>query len=68
MTQVAAPLPLPADLDMSAGYQVVLNAVDPTTGAQITGVTVSDLAIQVSDVRGNLEVNVGNPILIGVNV
>ena len=68
MTQVAAPLPLPADLDMSAGYQVVLNAVDPTTGAQITGVTVSDLAIQVSDVGGNLDLNVGNPVLIGVNV
>ena len=68
MAQVAAPLPLPADLDLPAGYQIVLNAVDPNTGAQITGVTVSDLAIQVSDVRGNLDVNVGNPILIGVNV
>lgn len=67
MTQVAAPLSLPADLDMPAGYRIVINAIDPNTGAQITGVTVSDLAIQVNDVGGNLDVKVGNPILIGIN-
>lgn len=67
MTSVAAPLPLPPNLDLPAGYTIRVNAIDPTTGAQVTGVTITDLSIVVTDVRGNLDVNVGNPVLIGIN-
>lgn len=59
---------MPPDLDLSAGYIVRVNALDPTTGAQITGVTVTDFSLLVSDVAGNLDVTVANPILIGINV
>ena len=63
--QVAA---LPPNLDLSAGYTIRVNAIDPTTGAQVTGVTITDLAIQVTDVTGNLNLDVQNPILLGVSV
>ena len=59
---------MPPDLDLSAGYIVRVNALDPTTGAQVTGVTVTDFSLLVSDVAGNLDVTVANPILIGINV
>lgn len=58
---------MPPDLDLSAGYVVRVNALDPTTGAQVTGVTVTDFSLLVSDVAGNLDVTVANPILIGIN-
>lgn len=59
---------LPPDLHIPSGYVIRVNAVDPTTGAQVTGVTVTELSILVTDVTGNLNLNVGNPILIGINV
>ena len=63
--QVAA---LPPNLDLSSGYTIRVNAIDPSTGGQITGVTISDLSILVTDVSGNLDLSVQMPILIGVNV
>lgn len=59
---------LPPSLDLPSGYTIRVNALDPTTGAQITGVTISDLSILVTDVSGNLDLSVANPILIGINV
>ena len=59
---------LPPNLDLPSGYTIRVNAIDPTTGAQVTGVTITDLAIQVTDVTGNLNLDVQNPILLGVSV
>lgn len=67
MAQVIA-ASLPPDLDLPSGYVIRVNAVDPTDGSQVTGVTVTDLSIVVTDVTGNLKLDVGNPILIGINV
>ena len=67
MAQVIA-ASLPPDLDLPSGYIIRVNAVDPTDGSQVTGVTVTDLSIVVTDVTGNLKPDVGNPILIGINV
>ncbi|HEX7070460.1 MAG TPA: hypothetical protein VF190_06630 [Rhodothermales bacterium] len=67
MTQVQPPLPLPLGTDLPAGYVIRVNAIDPTTGAQVTGVTVTDFSLLVGDVAGTLDVLVGNPILIGIN-
>lgn len=67
MAQVIA-ASLPPDLDLPSGYIIRVNAVDPTDGSQVTGVTVTDLSIVVTDVTGNLKLDVGNPILIGINV
>lgn len=41
---MAAPLnaPLPESLILDAGFTVTLDAIDPTTGAQVAGVVVSD--------------------------
>lgn len=57
---------LPPDLNLPAGYVIRVNAVDPTTGAQVTGVTVTELSLYVNDLSGNLDLNAANPILIGV--
>lgn len=58
---------LPPDLDLQNGYVIRVNAVDPTTGAHVTGVTVTDLSILVSDVAGNLGSVSGQPILVGAS-
>lgn len=60
--------PLPLNLELPAGCVIRVNAIDPTTGDQVTGVTVTDLAIQVDDTSGNLDATVGNPILLGIGV
>lgn len=43
---------MPANLDLGNGYTLRLTAVDPTTGAVVSGVTVSDLAILVATLEG----------------
>ncbi len=51
---------MPPDLDVSDGYTVRLTATDPTTGAVVSGVTVSNFAMQVlllgGTAAGNLAV------------
>ena len=44
---MSAPLtgPIPADLDLPDGYVVTWAAVDPTTGADVAGVVVSNVSI-----------------------
>jgi hypothetical protein len=40
---------LPPDCTLSAGYVVRLTALDPTTGAVVAGVTLSDISFFVTD-------------------
>ena len=44
--------PMPPSLDLGAGYTLQVNAVDPTTGDQVTGVVISDFSIIVENVTG----------------
>jgi hypothetical protein len=44
--------PLPPDLDLGPGFEIQVNAVDPTTGDQITGVVVSEFSIIATNVSG----------------
>lgn len=39
--------PLPPNLDLADGYVVRFNALDPATGAQVTGVLVSNALVYV---------------------
>lgn len=50
----AAPLiaGLPPDCVLSAGYIVRITALDPTTGATVAGVTLSDISFFVTDLIG----------------
>lgn len=50
--------PMPPYLDLGAGYQLQVNAVDPTTGDQVTGVVISSFSIIVDNIGGG-ELNVG---------
>lgn len=43
---------LPPELILSAGYVVRLNALDPTTGAPVAGVVVTDTSIFVAQLTG----------------
>lgn len=49
---MAAPLEaaMPPELDLGDGYTLRLTALDPTTGAKVTGVTVANLAMAVVSV------------------
>ncbi len=38
--------PMPAGLDIVSGFQIQVTALDPTTGAQVAGVTVSNIVIE----------------------
>ena len=42
---------LPIDLIMESGYQIRFTALDPATGAAVSGVTVTDVAFQVRPVH-----------------
>ena len=42
---------LPLDLILASGYVIRFNALSPSTGAQITGVRVTDVAFQVRPVN-----------------
>lgn len=44
--------PLPADLDLADGWTIRVTAIDPVTGAIVSGVTVSNFAMEVVDVNG----------------
>lgn len=43
---------MPPDLDLTGGWQLVWAAVDPTTGAAVSGVKVSGAAITVTLAEG----------------
>ena len=43
---------LPPDLDIDGGYILRFEAVDPSTGAAVSGVNVSAVAIGASDLAG----------------
>ena len=57
---------LPPDLDLDGGYTLRFDAVDPATGATVSGVKVSAVAIGATDLAGNLTglLNVANPVLV----
>jgi hypothetical protein len=54
---VAKPLivPLPSGLDLDGGCIIRVTALDPDTGAVVTGVKVSNVTIEVDDIgKGSL--------------
>jgi hypothetical protein len=44
--------PLPADLDLEGSYTIRVTAIDPTTGALVSGVTVANLVMMVNTLGG----------------
>lgn len=50
----SAPLiaPLPPDLDLDGSYTIRCDAVDPVSGATVSGVAVSGLSIFAADLAG----------------
>lgn len=62
----AAPLiaGLPPDCELQSGYVVRLVALDPSTGATVAGVTLSDVSLFVTDLRGNVGDLVPDPKLV----
>lgn len=44
--------PMPALMNLESGYVLRINALDPTTGAAVTGVTVSDFTIYCDNLTG----------------
>lgn len=56
---------LPPECVLSAGYVIRLTALDPTTGAVVTGVTLTDVSILVSQLTGpNVEDGTPVPLLV----
>jgi len=55
---------LPPDCELSAGYVIRLVALDPTTGARISGVTLSEVSLFVTDLQGNLGYLTPDPLLV----
>jgi len=41
-----------AEVTLGPGYQIVFEAIDPTTGAPVSGVVVSEIAIGAEDISG----------------
>jgi hypothetical protein len=66
---MAAPytVPLPPDLVLWDGCIIRVTAVDPATGNLVSGVTVSDVAIECDQLTGP-RVGVDNPLLLGVSL
>lgn len=54
---------LPPDLDLSAGYTIRVTALDADTGAEVAGVTVSEIAFEV-DSHGASSLNFGPFLLV----
>jgi len=66
---VAAPLTasMPEGLIMDAGFTVTLAAVDPTTGAPVAGVVVSDGVMTKNELGSLAPPTVANPLLLGLS-
>ena len=60
---------MPQLLDLPDGYVVTWAAIDPTTGADVAGVVVSDVSIFGTTLGAGYSgsFNVGTPILVGVS-
>lgn len=58
---------MPAGERVGDGWQIVWAAVDPTTGADVSGVVVSNANVVADEVNA-ASANVGDPILLGVSV
>lgn len=50
---------MPANLDLGGNYTLRLTAIDPVTGNIVSGITVSNLAIYVSDVGSDQVTDLG---------
>lgn len=57
---------MPQGIVVGDGFILQFRAVDPTTGADVSGVTVSNVNIDGDD-AGSGNVTVKNPILVGIN-
>ena len=51
---------LPPNLDLPDGYEVRFNALDPTTGAQVTGVVVTAATLYVQTLAGGATVDLNS--------
>ena len=58
---------MPDTLNIGDGYIIELDAINPTTGASVSGVVVTNVNVAAAE-QGGGTVDVGTPILIGVNV
>jgi hypothetical protein len=58
---MAQPLiaPMPPDETLGVGCRITVNAIDPATGNQVTGVTVSNFLIRVDTVEGLANLDFG---------
>lgn len=54
---------MPPGLDIGGGYQIRLTAYDPTSGALVTGVSVSSVAIQARQVSGGPDLVTPTPLI-----
>lgn len=56
----------PDNLEISDGYQIVWAAVDPTTGADVSGVVISQASVQATgpEVATPLTLTTGQPVLL----
>lgn len=54
-------VPLPEFMDLGGDWVIEWDAVDPTTGASVAGVTISDASLLVV---GDLGADAGKPILV----
>lgn len=43
---------MPPSLDLDAGWQITLEALDPTTGNPVAGVTVANVSLMVRNLGG----------------
>ena len=55
---------LPPNVELGGSWVIEWDAVDPTTGASVAGVKVSDTSLLVASAGGPLP-DISNPILIG---
>lgn len=55
---------LPPNLEFTSGYLIRVTALDPTTGATVSGVTVSDVTFQVGDEGGAIGEGLPNILLL----
>ena len=45
-------IPPPPNLDLWEGCQLLIHAVDPTDGGQVTGITISNVSIEADQTAG----------------
>ena len=55
---------LPPDCELPAGYIIRVTALDPTTGATVGGVALSDVSLFVTDLHDNAQDLTPDPLLV----